>query len=176
MCGRPYTFPLAFAWLRAQQLLLVATRGRCSSGNCVKSLTLSVSLPGHLESPSHSQGDHQARFCRGGLVCILWPPVSGNNSQGEGVQQMEGICGFSRDGMKEQPFLSSGDPDPLQNSISKNLAESLDQKNRKFNSCLFCCCSVAKSHLTLCDPPWTASLLCPTLSPRDSSNSCPLSQ
>ena len=73
-------------------------------------------------------------------------------------------------------FLSSGDPDPLQNSISKNLAESLDQKNRKFNSCLFCCCSVAKSHLTLCDPPWTASLLCPTLSPRDSSNSCPLSQ
>ena len=45
VCGKPYTLPLAFPWLRAQQLPLVATRGRCSSGNCVKSLILSVSLP-----------------------------------------------------------------------------------------------------------------------------------
>ena len=69
---------------------------------------------------------------------------------------MEGTCGFSLQGMKRQPFLSSGDSHPLQNSISKKLAKSLNQKNRKFSSCLFCCCSVAESYSTLCDPPWTA--------------------
>ena len=63
VCGKPYTLPLAFPWLRAQQLPLVATRGRCSSGNCVKSLILSVSLPGHLESLSRSCCHRQAQFC-----------------------------------------------------------------------------------------------------------------
>ena len=98
----------------------------------------------------------QAQFCWWGLVGILWPPVSRNNSHGEELQQMEGTCGFSLQGMKRQPFLSSGDSHPLQNSISKKLAKSLNQKNRKFSSCLFCCCSVAESYSTLCDPPWTA--------------------
>jgi len=38
----------------------------------------------------------------------------------------------------------------------------------------YCCCSVAKSGLTLCDPV-DCRLLCPTLSPGVCSNSCSLS-
>ena len=44
-------------------------------------------------------------------------------------------------------------------------------------SCKLCCCSVIKLCLTLCNP-WTVAhwLLCPPLSPRVCSNSCPLSR
>ena len=39
-----------------------------------------------------------------------------------------------------------------------------------------CCCSVAKSCLTLCDPMKHTRLPCPSLSPRVCSDSCPSSQ
>ena len=46
------------------------------------------------------------------------------------------------------------------------------------HNCFCCCCSVAQSCLTLCDPYELryARLSCPSLSPRVCSNSCPLSR
>ena len=50
---------------------------------------------------------------------------------------------------------------------------------RKSNSirCADCCCSVTKSYQTLCDTRHCSTpVLCPSLSPRDHSDSCPLSR
>ena len=53
------------------------------------------------------------------------------------------------------------------------------QKGLHPNKPIICCCSVAKSYLTLWDPMdcmQHTRLACPSLSPRVCSNSCPLSR
>lgn len=61
----------------------------------------------------------QVQGCWWDLICILWPPIWRNNSQGEGTQQSERTYRFSLDYNKEDTFLLSGATVPLENSLSK---------------------------------------------------------